>query len=274
MKHKQVSDPKRGTQKRGRAYGVLGVIALMTIAGLLITRSFFTNEEAVEAVTALATETHFHGIAIDPKEPSRLYLATHHGLFVVDGAGQARLVSETLDDFMGFTPHPIDPAILYASGHPAGGGNTGFIASDDGGRTWRKLSDGAGGPVDFHQMDVSVADSKVIYGVYGDIQKSTDGGQSWKIIAPAPMGLIDLAAGISPNTLYAATRQGLLRSTDDGKSWTPAYRSPQPFRVAPARSDFGQGIQHADAGAPGNLAAAAGTRNCRECEPLDLDQSF
>src|SRR3546814_10407020 len=93
---------------------------------------------------------------------------------------------------MGFTPHPADPEVLYASGHPAGGGNLGFIVSRDGGQSWAKLSDGAGGPVDFHQMDISKADPQVIYGVFVELQKSTDGGQSWSRVGPAPEAIIGL----------------------------------------------------------------------------------
>src|SRR3546814_9389478 len=85
-------------------------------------------------VSALTGETHFHGIAVDPHDPDRLYLATHHGFYVVGPDGVAQRVSETEDDFMGFTPHPADPEVLYASGHPAGGGNLGFIVSGDGGQ--------------------------------------------------------------------------------------------------------------------------------------------
>lgn len=220
-------------QSQVTAYAVLGAIALAVVGGFFAIRSFATDAKTVAALTA---ETHFHGIAVDASDPSRLYLATHHGLFVVDATGEARLVSRTRDDFMGFTPHPADPSILYASGHPSGGGNLGFIASNDGGRSWRKLSDGAGGPVDFHQLDVSKADPEVIYGVYGDIQKSTNGGQSWIQIGPAPESLIDLAAGHLPDTLYAATEQGLLRSTDDGKNWKLAYASPQPATMVEATS--------------------------------------
>jgi hypothetical protein len=61
-------------------------------------------------VAALARDTHFHGLAVDAGDPSRLYLATHHGLYAVDGRGVARQVSETRHDFMGFTPHPTDAA--------------------------------------------------------------------------------------------------------------------------------------------------------------------
>lgn len=220
-------------RKRPLVYSLVGAIAIAAGA-FIASRSFSTGETAV---SELAVDTHFHGIALAPGDVDQLYLATHHGLFVIDAAGKARLVSKTRDDFMGFTPHPTDPSVLYASGHPASGGNLGFIASGDGGRSWRKLSDGAGGPVDFHQMDVSKADPRVIYGAHGAIQRSTDGGQSWTAVGPAPEGLIDLAAGGSPDRLYAATQKGLLQSSDGGKSWKPAYMSQQPVTVVHVTRD-------------------------------------
>lgn len=96
-----------------------------------------------------------------------LLIATHHGLYRarIDN-GETELVSERTDDFLGFTQHPADEDILYASGHPGGGGNLGSIASRDGCRSWSSLSPGVGGPVDFHQMDVSKADPSVIYGAW------------------------------------------------------------------------------------------------------------
>src|SRR3546814_18572167 len=116
------------TTKRMLSYGLLGALALGA-AGLVVRGSFFAGETTVSALTG---ETHFHGIAVDPSDPDSLYLATHHGFFVVGPDGVARQISETEDDFMGFTPHPADPDVLYASGHPAGGGNLGFIVSRDG----------------------------------------------------------------------------------------------------------------------------------------------
>jgi photosystem II stability/assembly factor-like uncharacterized protein len=125
---------------------------------------------------------------------------------------------------MGFTAHPADTSVLYASGHPAGGGNLGFMISTDGGVSWSKLANGAGGPVDFHQMDVSKADPKVIYGVYGDLQRSTDGGRTWGRIGLAPEGLIGLAASSrNVDAIYAATQRGLLMSTDGGRRWKPTH---------------------------------------------------
>jgi photosystem II stability/assembly factor-like uncharacterized protein len=176
------------------------------------------------ALTELRAKTHIHGIAVDPKDGSRLYIATHHGFFVVSADGKATRISRDTNDYMGFTPHPADPSVLFASGHPAGGGNLGFIVSNDGGQNWRQLSMGVRGPVDFHQMDVSKADANVIYGAFGGLQVSHDGGKSWKVSGFLPDGLIDLAAsGVATNRLYAATKGGLLYSNDAGRTWQSAH---------------------------------------------------
>ncbi len=68
--------------------------------------------------------THIHGIAVDPTLDSRLLLATHHGFFVVQtDDGMATRISRDQNDYMGFTPHPENPTVMFASGHPSGGGN-------------------------------------------------------------------------------------------------------------------------------------------------------
>jgi photosystem II stability/assembly factor-like uncharacterized protein len=195
------------------------------------------GEEAV-TLSSLAQRTHVHGIAIDPTDPRRLYLATHHGFFLVSPDGMATRVSVERHDFMGFTPHPTDPAILYASGHPAGGGNLGVIASIDGGHTWLPLAEGAKGPVDFHQMDVSKVDPKTIYGVFGGIEVSRDGGHTWQIVAPPPDRLIDLAASAAArDTIYAATESGLKVSRDGGTSWQPEPVATGPTSMVEVGSD-------------------------------------
>jgi hypothetical protein len=197
---------------------MFAIPACIAVLGSLVVARPSAAQETT--VLALSRQTHFHGIAVARDDPSRLILATHHGLYVVSPDGTARLASKLRHDFMGFTPHPSNPATLYASGHPGTGGNLGFITSTDRGETWTKLSDGVDGPVDFHQMDVSKADPRVIYGVYGSLQRSADGGRTWERIGPPPADLIALAvSSVDPGTLFAATRNGLLRSTDGGRSW-------------------------------------------------------
>ena len=196
----------------------------MTIHQVLLAAAFglvFQLPAAAEPVSGLKDHTHIHGLAVERSDPAYLLIATHHGLYRAGPDGNAELVS-VVQDFMGFNPHPGDPNTFYASGHPQGGGNLGFIASNDGGRTWTEISPGVNGPVDFHQMTVSLADARTIYGAYGELQISQDSGQTWNEVAPLPEKLIDLAASTKDaDTLYAATETGLLLSVDAGKTWTP-----------------------------------------------------
>lgn len=201
-------------------------VRLVAAAAVLATAVLAAHAAEKTPLSSLRTHTHIHGLAVDRVDPAFLFVATHHGLYRVGPDGEAELVS-VVQDFMGFNPHPTDGSTLYASGHPAGGGNLGFIASSDGGKTWVEISPGLNGPVDFHQMTVSPADPQTIYGAYGDIQVSRDGGKTWEIAGPAPERLIDLAASAKDkDTLYAATETGLSVSLDSGKSWKPLMQGP------------------------------------------------
>lgn len=214
-------------------------IFLLTAAVLLPITPLATHAQSGIPLTQLLRSTHIHGLAVDRADSGRLLIATHHGLHALRLAtGIVEPVSERRDDFMGFTLHPTDATSLYASGHPERGGNLGFVASTDGGKTWTMQSPGIGGPVDFHQMDVSKADPSVIYGVHGGLQVSHDGGHNWSLVAPAPDGLIDMAASsIDPERLYAATEQGLLVSENGGRAWNPAHLLRRPVSMIEVATD-------------------------------------
>ncbi len=234
---------------------IAALIAAVATAGLFLGQA---HGQARMTIEELPQRTHIHGIAVDASDPSRLLLATHHGFFVAAPDGTVEQVSEQSHDFMGFTPHPGDASTLFASGHPQGGGNLGFIASHDGGRTWQQLSEGVRGPVDFHHMDVSKADPNVIYGVFHELQISRDGGHNWQAVGPAPARLIDLAASATdPDTIYAATESGLHISMDAGRSWHPTKVTGQPVAVvhvdAKARMFafvLGSGLMRSTEGSP------------------------
>ncbi|GGA43444.1 F510_1955 family glycosylhydrolase [Pelagibacterium lentulum] len=211
-------------------------------------------QERLELETLLA-QTHVHGLAPDRTRSDALLLATHHGLWSLDlETGLADFVGTSRDDFMGFSAHPQDHLQFWASGHPATGGNLGIIASQDGGRTWAKLSDGVYGPVDFHQMTVSPLDPDVLYGVHHgtSLQRSADGGVTWDEIGILANGLIDLAASAAdPDTLYAASEAGLFKSEDAGRTWLRAHPGATPVTTIHVDGDgitafvFGEGLMAA-----------------------------
>lgn len=206
------------------------------------------------SLSAVLDGNHVHGLAFDPQDANHVLLATHHGLYALDLETRAITpVGDSRQDFMGFSVAAEDD--YFASGHPEAGGNSGVLHSTDGGVTWTTISEGADGPVDFHQMTASPADPTVLYGAFaGGLQHSRDAGRTWDVAGPAPDGLIDLAgSALDPDTLYAATEAGLLRSQDAGASWTPAHPSPLPVSFVETGPEgtlyafiVGQGLVRAD----------------------------
>lgn len=215
-----------------KPFVTVAAVAAITIGGATLWRASASESIPIGEVS------HIHGIAVDPTDPARLLLATHYGVYRTAPDGTAERVSDDRSDYMGFTPHPSDPDVFYASGHPAGGGNLGFIASEDGGRGWEQISEGVNGPVDFHAMDVSAADPDVIYGLYGGIQVSRDGGKTWQIAGAPQADVFDLgASATNPDIVYAATRDGLMVSGDRAETWMPAFNVKQPATMVQAASD-------------------------------------
>ena len=66
------------------------------------TNSFEKNLNPIDAIT------HAHGLAVDVENSSKLYIATHHGLLVLENGKELFRVGKSQDDYMGFSPHPSD----------------------------------------------------------------------------------------------------------------------------------------------------------------------
>ncbi len=203
-------------------------IAVVFIGGLLVPLALQnggdSNDAASNKLTPEQSITHSHGLAVDVQDPIKLYIATHQGLLVLINDKDLYRVGTNEDDLMGFSPDPTDAKVLFSSGHPSAGGNLGFQRSDDGGYTWNSVSDGVGGPVDFHTMAISRANPNLIYGSYqGSLQRSSDRGNSW-VVVNSDLQAFYLAADTQDESIvFAATTdgQGLLVSRDQGVTWTP-----------------------------------------------------
>jgi len=166
--------------------------------------------------------SHGHGLAVDVNDPSKVYVATHYGLFVLINEKDIFRVGKSKDDYMGFSPHPTEANVFFSSGHFNRGGNIGFQKSEDGGVTWQKISSGVNGPVDFHAMAVSPVNSNVVYGWYqGNLQRSSDQGKTWEIVNRDLLPVYLAVDTADENIVYAATPkgQGILVSRDGGRSW-------------------------------------------------------
>lgn len=166
--------------------------------------------------------THGHGLAVDVENPNNVYIATHHGLFLLKNDKDLYQVGDSDDDYMGFSPNAKNAKVFFTSGHPKTGGNIGFEKSEDGGFTWKHIADGPGGPVDFHAMSVSPLNSDLAYGWFqGKLYRSSDGGNNWKTFPTSFLITSLVADPKDENVLYATTPQGqgIMVSKNKGQDW-------------------------------------------------------
>ena len=201
----------------------IGIVAVIILVFVILAASSSDQETPTNKSSNSITLQDAHGLAVDRKDSSKVYIATHTGLLSMTKDADLQRVSDAQDDYMGFSAHPTDATIFYSSGHPSGGGNIGFQKSTDGGKTWQKVANGVGGPVDFHTMTASQADPNTIYGVYrGQLQRSSDEGKNWELVNASDIGnIITLTTdAANKDTVYAGTTSGLYVSQDKGSTWT------------------------------------------------------
>lgn len=185
-------------------------------------------------------------LAVDPNHPATVYAATaNSGIFkTTDGGGTWRAVNSGLPDVrIGIIAvAPRDSRVVYA----ATSTGDGVFRSLDGGESWTGC--GLAG-LFISSLVVDPQNTLVVYvGThFGGVFKTTDGGQSWTsssagLMNPAlpPIGAVTVndtlvhlrpAGGLvhslaidphNPRVLYAATGNGVFRTTDGGGAWKAA----------------------------------------------------
>ncbi|HSS47792.1 MAG TPA: hypothetical protein VLX28_02490, partial [Thermoanaerobaculia bacterium] len=167
-------------------------------------------------------------LVIDPLHPSTLYAGQNPGLFKsVDGGSTWRQTG--LPPYLAVSKIAIDsrsPQILFAAT------NGGLYQSSNGGGNWKRLSRGLVSPP---YISVAVViDPSSPRRMFATLQpktpeapslfKSLDGGYSWQpvqsdLLKDEFVGLLPINPQF-PKTLYVATTHGILRSTNDGRTWT------------------------------------------------------
>ncbi|MEH6650310.1 MAG: c-type cytochrome [Motiliproteus sp.] len=168
---------------------------------------------------------HIHNLAFAGAQQQTLLLGAHHGLYAYE-QNKVRQISADSFDIMSLAKSS-DQDVIYASGHPATGGNAGLLRSGDGGQSFIQISEGLDGPVDFHHLSISPINSQLIYGVHGGLQISRDGGKSWVKQGELPQKMLKLtASGFQKNRLYAASEVGLFMSEDAGLNWQVLLSQP------------------------------------------------
>lgn len=180
---------------------------------------------------------HIHGLAVDQRNPDLLSVATHTGLVLLRTDSKPEWVGTHRFDLMGFTPHPHEASLMYASGHPDlvtyrknGVGNLGLLVSRDSGPTWQSVS--LRGETDFHALTFSPRAGGQLYGWSVAAQTGlyrifAATGSAQRLPGRGLSGVLALSAGPDPDgPLLAGTRAGLLMSRDAGAAWVPVATVP------------------------------------------------
>jgi photosystem II stability/assembly factor-like uncharacterized protein len=131
---------------------------------------------------------------------------------------------------IGFCIAPSDHNRLYATVDSRKGG--GEYRSDDGGNTWKLLSDDTrywDRGDDFAEIKVDPKNADIVYDVNVVVWKSTDGGKTWNGFKGAPGGDDYHRLWINPdntNVMLLAGDQGAAVTVNGGETWSSWYNQP------------------------------------------------
>jgi len=168
-------------------------------------------------------------IAVDPVDPSRVFVATSRGLYFSSQGGQSwglRDLGLTSADSgtvyaTSVIACPIDRTLLYATtGRPMG-----LFKSTDNGNTWQALNPSYPGeppppPFPFSPMVVALGpNGSDLYVVDTNTNffKSVDNGATWQLLAQGLYGTQAVIFDpVNPNNIYVLDSLGLQKSVDGG----------------------------------------------------------
>lgn len=204
---------------------IAGIIAIIMGIGASVLLFQNDNQESNSNPKTVFWR-HIHGLGIDPSDRNILYIATHGDFYQSVNGDPPVKVDEQRADYMAFNAPYSQDIPLYASGHPATGGNTGLIKSTDGGKTWQQVATILDPPVDFHTMAIGNSIPSTIIGYDSGgrgLFRTIDAGNTWEKL-PEPDYITSLAIDPTNSDIvfagFAGSQKGLGISNDSGASWT------------------------------------------------------
>jgi len=200
-------------------------LSIGLLAATLLLAGCAADKEGISTPTDRADRTvgHIDGLGVDPADGT-LYVATHHGLFHVDEAGDALRVADRWQDTMAFTV--VGPRRFLASGHPDLRDDLpphlGLIQSTDAGETWRPLA--LQGEADFHILE-QFGDSLYAYDATSGRLLVTRDREWFEEVATLPLVSIT-AHSEGSSSLLGTTNEGRLLEIDVSTGAASELRAP------------------------------------------------
>ncbi len=198
-----------------------------TCATVLVVASvLFSTAALAEKNPKLHQIRKVNAVLFEPGDFGKFLVATYSGIYSISGDGSAQHIAPKAGGLTELIRHPEQPNTLLSSGYRSKTEKLGVMRSQDGGKTWQLLSKGANNPVAFHAMAYSPSKPSLIYatGVGKELHASWDGGLNWEIVGKTPEQVFDITVSrTDPNQVFLATRVGLFKSANGGKTWSSAH---------------------------------------------------
>lgn len=187
-----------------------------------------------------ARAIHLHGLAVDPKDDNILYIGSVDdaqnpvgflkGAHIFKSTDRGKSWKESDEGF----PHEAETAIhdiiidsqntnivyVATTRHEAKKG-IGVYKSEDAGKTWQAINGGLSGEsLSVNAILVNPQNAtELLITTFGGLYQSENRGASWTRTSSANSFDAEYVID-SPQTIYASTNQGVLRSSDFGDTWS------------------------------------------------------
>jgi photosystem II stability/assembly factor-like uncharacterized protein len=245
--------------RNSASYFLLSVIPQIAAANPVLSTTTWTNITPSQSQVGKVADVFCQGMAIDPNNPSTLYLCVcafdvqYGGLFKTTDAGSTWKKVGNLDEPLHLAIDPKNSNHMYCV-DGVRGNTIGFWVSDDGGTTWTKpagfvsASAKPVGTQDLYSISTEPGNFDHILVSYhspwdngtnnAGILESKDGGTTWLAINPpaGSAGGYGMAvfflyfpehnAGNANTWLFTAQQGGFFKTTDAGATWKQVYNSP------------------------------------------------
>jgi len=186
-------------------------------------------------------------LVMDPSAPGTLYAAAYQRLrrtWGFNGGGPGSGIYKTADGGrtwteltsglprgdkgrIGLAISASNPRVLMALVESADPDLQGTYRTEDGGQSWRRMSDMNSRPMYYSHIFIDPTDERTVYALATESNVSRDGGRTWTRIAPAPTYDVGVHADhhalwidpSDPEHLYLGGDAGLHESYDRGRTF-------------------------------------------------------